>query len=151
MRRFNVRSLSFGERNEFERRLFVDVAPFSLGGIGYAVAGGGLDLLLRVSRVGRRMTLQGAGEAVLTGPCQRCLAEAALPVPVACVEYVADGESVAGDEQPYVRGYLLDLESWVRDAIAESLPAQILCRDDCRGLCAVCGADLNEAGDDHAH
>jgi uncharacterized protein len=151
MRRFNVRSLSFGERNEAERRLFVDVAPFLLGGIGYAVAGGGLDLQLRVSRVGRRMTLRGAGEAVLTGPCQRCLDEAAQPVPVACVEYVADGESVAGDDEPYVRGYLLDLESWVRDALAEALPAQILCRDDCRGLCAVCGADLNEVGGDHAH
>ncbi len=41
MRRFNVRSLSFGERNEAERRLFCDVAPFSLGGIDYEVAGGG--------------------------------------------------------------------------------------------------------------
>jgi uncharacterized protein len=151
MRRFNVRSLSFGERNEVERRLFVDVASFSLGGVGYEVVGGGLDLLFRVSRVGRRMTLRGDGEAVLSGPCQRCLGEAALSVPVACIEYVADGESVAGDEQPYVHGYLLDLESWARDAIAESLPAQILCRDDCRGLCAVCGADLNEVGDEHAH
>ena len=151
MRRFNVRSLSFGEHNEVERRVFVDVAPFSLGGIEYGVAGGGLALRLRVSRVGRRMTLRGEGEAVLTGPCQRCLNEAALPVPIACVEYVAEGESVAGDDEPYVRGYLLDLEHWVRDAIAEALPAQILCRDDCRGLCAVCGADLNEAGDDHAH
>ena len=58
---------------------------------------------------------------------------------------------MVGDEQPYVHGYQLDLESWARDAIAESLPAQILCRDDCRGLCAVCGADLNEVGDEHAH
>ena len=151
MRRFNVRSLSFGEHNEAERRLFVDVTPFLLGGIDYDVAGGGLDLVVRVSRVGRRVTLRGDGAAVLTGPCQRCLGDAALPVPVACVEYVADGESVAGDEEPYVHGYLLDLERWVRDTIAESLPAQILCRDDCRGLCAVCGADLNEAGAEHAH
>ena len=134
MRRFNVRSLSFGERNEADRRLVVEVAPFSLGGIGYEVSGGGLELLLSVSRVGRRMTLRGVGTALLTGPCQRCLGEASLQVPVACVEYLADGESEAGDEEPYVRGYLLDLERWVRDAIAESLPVQILCRDDCRGL-----------------
>ena len=93
MRRFNVRSLSFGERNEVERRLFVDVAPFSLGGIGYEVAGGGLDLLFRVSRVGRRMTLRGDGEAVLSGPCQRCLGEAALSVPVACGQYGAAREA----------------------------------------------------------
>jgi uncharacterized protein len=151
MRRFNVRSLSFGERNEADRRLVVEVAPFSLGGIDYKVRSGGLELLLSVSRVGRRMTLRGTGTAVLTGPCERCLDEAALDVPVACVEYLADGESETGDEEPYVRGYLLDLERWVRDAIGESLPVQILCRDDCRGLCAVCGANLNEVGDDHAH
>ena len=151
MRRFNVRSLSFGERNEVERRLAVEVAPFSLGGIDYEVRGGGLELLLSVSRVGRRMTLRGTGTAVLEGPCQRCLDEAALSVPVSCVEYLADGESEAGDEEPYVRGFLLDLERWVRDAIAESLPAQIRCRDDCRGLCAVCGANLNEVAGDHAH
>ena len=31
----------------------------------------------------------------------------------------------------------------MRDLIAEALPLKLLCRDDCRGLCAVCGADLN--------
>jgi uncharacterized protein len=151
MRRFNMRSLSFGERSEAERRLFCDVAPFSLGGIDYEVAGGGIDLDLVVSRVGRRMTLRGEGAATVQGPCQRCLEEASLDVPVACVEYVADGESVAGDDEAYVRGYVLDLERWVRDGLAEALPPQIICRDDCRGLCAVCGANLNDAGEGHEH
>jgi len=27
----------------------------------------------------------------------------------------------------------------------------VLCRDDCAGLCPVCGADLNAAGPDHSH
>ncbi len=151
MRRFNLRSLSFGEQSEAARRLFCEVAPFSLSGLEYDVTGGGLDLELRVSRVGRRLTVRGDGVAVLGGPCQRCLGEAALEVPVACVEYVTDGESVVADDEPYVRGYLLDLERWVRDTIAEALPPQILCRDDCRGLCPVCGADLNEAGAGHGH
>ena len=52
MRRFNMRSLSLGERNEAARRLFCDVAPFDLGGTEYEVAGGGVDLHLTVSRVG---------------------------------------------------------------------------------------------------
>ena len=34
--------------------------------------------------------------------------------------------------------------------IAEELPVKILCADDCRGLCPICGADLN-ADPDHAH
>ena len=32
-----------------------------------------------------------------------------------------------------------------------ALPPQLLCREDCAGLCAVCGENLNEAGPDHAH
>ena len=38
----------------------------------------------------------------------------------------------------------------MRDLIAEELPPKLLCRDDCRGLCAVCGADLN-ADPEHRH
>ena len=43
MRRLNLRSLSFGVRNEAERRLLCEVAPFSLGGLDYEVAGGGSE------------------------------------------------------------------------------------------------------------
>jgi uncharacterized protein len=151
MRRFNMRSLSLGEHNEAARRLFCDVAPFALGGIEYEVDGGGVALDLTVTRVGRRLTLGGDAVAVVRGPCQRCLADAALEVPVHCVDYVNDGQSDAGDDEPYVRGYVLDLERWVRDALAEELPSQILCSEDCRGLCVECGANLNEVGESHAH
>ena len=151
MRRFNIRSLSLGESNEAERRLFCDVAPFSLGGVEYEVEGGGVELDLTMSRVGRRLTVRGEGLARLTGPCQRCLAESAFEVPVRCVDYVADGESEGDDDEPYVAGFALELERWVRDAIAEAMPSRLLCREDCRGLCPVCGADLNEAQGDHVH
>ena len=45
----------------------------------------------------------------------------------------------------------LDLSGWVHDAFALALPAKILCREDCLGLCPVCAVDLAEAGPDHAH
>jgi len=151
MRRFNMRSLSLGERNEAERRLFCEVAPFSLGGSDYELTRGGVDLDLTATRVGRRVTLRGEGVAELHGPCQRCLGDAVLAVPVHCIDYVADGDSDAGDDEPYVSGYVLDLERWVRDALAEELPSQILCREGCLGLCAECGADLNTVGEGHRH
>ena len=44
----------------------------------------------------------------------------------------------------------LDLAAWARDALALSLPAQITCRPECAGLCAQCGANLNDEPD-HAH
>jgi len=150
MRRFNLRGLSFGERNETRRRLFVDVEPFTLGGLEYEVEGGGVDLEIEASRVGQRLTLHGSGNAALVGPCERCLEPAQMRVPVACDDYVAGGRS-EGDGEGYVDGYVLDLQAWVRDAIAEALPPRVLCDVDCRGLCAVCGANLNLVGDEHAH
>lgn len=56
-----------------------------------------------------------------------------------------------GLSSPYVRDEELDVRAWARDALALALPAQLLCREDCAGLCAVCGENLNEAGPDHAH
>jgi uncharacterized protein len=46
---------------------------------------------------------------------------------------------------------VLDLHAWARDALALSVPANLLCREDCAGLCPVCGTNLNEAGSDHRH
>lgn len=149
MRRFDLHSLRFGERSEIRRVVSVDLTPFTLGGLEYAVAGGVMEVELTASRVGAHLSLKGRGQGSLSGVCQRCLAEALVPVAVACEEYVKGGDSEG--EDGYSRGWFLDLEGWVRDAIADSMPQQILCRDDCRGLCQECGADLNLVGADHAH
>jgi uncharacterized protein len=151
VRRLDLRSLRFGDASEVERRVPVDVDPLTSGGLDYAVSGGSVELALTASRVGVRMTVRGTGVAHVTGPCVRCLDSADLPLRVECVEYVNGGETEGDDDEPYTRGGVIDLSSWVRDAIAEALPGRILCRDDCRGLCPVCGADLNTAGDDHTH
>lgn len=37
----------------------------------------------------------------------------------------------------------LNLDELVREDIYLSLPARFLCREDCKGLCSICGADLN--------
>jgi uncharacterized protein len=79
----------------------------------------------------------------------RCL-EAAAPVTEVDareVDQPGGGEELTS---PYVDGDELDLRAWARDAYALALPAQVLCRPECLGLCPQCGADLN-AEPDHAH
>jgi uncharacterized protein len=144
VRRFDLRSLRFGAGSETWRRLPVEVAPFVFAGLEYDVADGAVDLLLTASRVGADLTLTAALEADVTGPCQRCLGEADLVVTGRGVEYVRHGDSeLDEDEDGYVVSSVVDVERWARDLIAEALPLQMLCGDDCLGLCAVCGADLN--------
>jgi uncharacterized protein len=46
-------------------------------------------------------------------------------------------------------GDLVDLEPVTRDAVVPTLPFQPVCREDCPGLCSVCGAHLAEDPDHH--
>jgi uncharacterized protein len=62
-----------------------------------------------------------------------------------------DEDEERDDEERYLDGDLLDLESAFRDAVVLALPMSPLCRDDCPGLCAECGAPLADAGPDHGH
>jgi len=89
-------------------------------------------------------------DAALRGPCMRCLepARPAVAVEAREVNQPGGGEELSS---PYVRDEGLDVRAWARDALALALPAQLLCREDCAGLCAVCGENLNEADPDHAH
>ena len=109
---------------------------------------------LTAARVGDNLTLTLDVPTRVLGPCQRCLGDAEIEVEARGVEYVRHGESGATgedeDEEAYVVAHQIDLERWVRDLIAEAMPVKLLCRDDCLGLCAVCGADLN-ADPGHHH
>jgi uncharacterized protein len=101
------------------------------------MAGGGYALRLRFA-------------AALAGPCMRCLKPAAPRIEVDAreVDVPGGGEEL---ESPYVKEEILDLAAWARDAFALAMPAKILCREDCPGLCPVCAVDLAEAGPEHRH
>jgi uncharacterized protein len=133
------------------RRLDLDVAvdPLQFGGQTYTA-----DALVPARLEVSKMT--GGGHALrlsfavdLAGPCQRCLEAASPHIEVDSREIEAPG---GGDEMssPYVDGPELDLHAWARDALALALPSQIVCREDCAGLCPVCGENLNRSPD-HAH
>jgi uncharacterized protein len=139
-------SLSSGEG----RRLTLGVAlgDFDFGGTTYAIEPAQVDVTLDVSRMTHEgFALRLRFTAGLTGPCMRCLEPAAPTVDIDAREVnQADG----GEElsSPYVDGDVLDLAQWARDAYALALPNQVVCREDCAGLCPECGANLN---DDPAH
>jgi DUF177 domain-containing protein len=132
------------------RRLDLQVAfdPFDFGGERYTVAP--VPARLDVSRTtGNGYALRLRFRAELAGPCMRCLQYASLAGDVDAREIDQPG---GGDElsSPYVHDEELDLRAWARDALALELPNQLLCRDDCAGLCPLCGADLN-ADPSHEH
>lgn len=158
------------------RRLDLGVAiePFSFGGEAYPVQPELVPVRLDISRTtGDGYALRLRFDASLSGPCMRCLEPAAptftidarevsqpteartahSPGPAHHARGRAKREDDVSDEltSPYVEDGVLDLRAWARDALALTIPANLLCRTDCAGLCPVCGANLNEAGSDHGH
>ena len=134
------------------RRLDVDVAiePLEFGGQRYDVRPASVPAALDVSRTTAGYSLRLRYEVRLAGPCTRCLTDAGAGVAIDAREVDQPG---GGEEtrSPYLDGGELDLHAWAREALVLALPTQILCRDECLGLCAVCGEDLNEAESDHSH
>jgi len=81
------------------------------------------------------------------GECRRCLSPASgtLRIPV-CELYERIGPDsrvpVESDTYRY-SGDVLDLREMVKDQVLLELPLAPLCKEDCMGLCANCGAELN--------
>ncbi len=135
------------------RRLVLEVAldPLQFGGETYAITPAAADATLDISRTTHDgYVLRLRFEAQLGGPCMRCLEPARPSISVDAREVDQPGD-VEELRSPYVEDDVLDMHGWARDALALALPAQLLCREDCAGLCAICGADLNTAGPEHAH
>jgi len=135
------------------RRLDLEVAldPLQFGGGTYVIEPAVVPAVLDIScmtRAGYALRLR--FDASLRGPCMRCLEPAQPAIGVDSREVDQPG---GGDElsSPYVLDDVLDVHDWARDALVLALPLQLLCREDCAGLCPVCGVDLNAAGPEHAH
>ncbi|HEY8457023.1 MAG TPA: YceD family protein [Actinopolymorphaceae bacterium] len=142
-----------GRRPGAQRKLRLTVAaPAGLGTDVLGVPEGStLDLDVRLEAVVEGVLATGTVRALLEGECVRCLEALERTLEVELQELYAYPESGVGpDEAGRLEGDLLDLEPVVRDSVVLALPYQPLCRDDCPGLCAQCGARLADEPD-HRH
>ena len=147
----DLRALDLAPGSETRMAVRVPAVDLRLGGQDYRVEPPEPEVELRIGRSLSGVHLSLRTEVELVGPCWRCLEEARVRLAVESEEFAAEGRppDAPFDEDldsAYVEGLRLDVAGWARDAIAEAVPATILCREDCAGLCPACGANRN-AGD----
>ena len=97
---------------------------------------------------GKEMLITAETRLSVMIPCDRCLEDVKREFELNCVKHVDVGLSDAElteelDESNFIDGYHLDVDKLLFHEILSSWPTKVLCREDCKGLCNVCGQNLN--------
>lgn len=95
---------------------------------------GGMRYDLRVERLGQELLVRGRVAQSLACLCSRC--GEAFEFEAREGDYAAIYPIETGNE-------FVDLTPEIREAIILALPGYPVCRPTCRGLCPVCGRNLN--------
>ncbi len=111
-----------------------------------------IEVELSVSKSGDEIIFQGFTSTVVEMECSRCLEQFRQPVSskLQFVVQLLDDNSKheTGDDDFVVLPKTTqeyDLSMRVREVIILELPLKALCSESCRGLCSMCGVNLNES------
>lgn len=139
----------------------------------YDVAGATIDLgddlrlsdpiegHVRLARTNRGLIVTAELSTAIEAECSRCLRDIEIPIQITIEEEalpsidIHTGAALApeegGGDEPLrlTDHHELDLETPVREAIQLAEPIAPLCREDCAGLCPVCGERLDDGVHDH--
>ena len=99
--------------------------------------------------------LDGKLAVTIDGTCDRCLEPARFHIDTDFdLIYMPAAEQLAGDEEVeagatevgFYEGNGLELYDALREVVLLALPMRLVCREDCKGICPVCGENRNQSG-----
>jgi uncharacterized protein len=99
-----------------------------------------LELSAQVAKVSNRLLVGVQVKGLIQPVCSRCLEEFETDF---IKEFKFD-YSFRDNE------HILDITDDIRQEITLSYPIKFLCKDDCKGLCPICGQNLNKGDCSHA-
>ena len=138
----------------------IDESGYLLGGHTFRLPDG-LDYDLVLTNAGKGILVTGIVSGRVLGTCDRCLEEAVLDLTGEVEEYylfrqeaTADGSDTLGDDNEMDFSWVgedhtIDLTDAISSALLMETPYVVLCREDCKGLCPVCGENLNQVDCGH--
>lgn len=110
---------------------------------------GPLHVELKYSYDGNKLTIFGNARIGIKGCCDRCLKDITSGINFDFKEDFYKLEDAPDDEAYTFEKNFVDLEQPMLNLIELNAPMKFLCKEDCKGLCKICGHDLNEG--DCAH
>jgi uncharacterized protein len=107
---------------------------------------------VRYYRAGEEIYFDGSCSAAMEGTCARCLESFTLPLAAPFEFVLTRAQALDGAQElhtddlalSYYDGDEIDLGPLVGEQAILALPTRAVCREDCKGLCPSCGANLND-------
>ena len=81
---------------------------------------------------------------ILAIPCSRCLEDVNTVIPFDIDEEVSVDADDNDEEQYFIESHYVDTDKMLYTEILLSMPPKVLCKEDCKGICTVCGHNLND-------
>jgi len=106
-----------------------------------------LEVEIEIENTGTIFAGRGRVRTLLQLPCARCLQDFNYPVDTefqaVMVENTRSDQFSPDEGFILINGETVDIEPMVEEAIFMAIPIRPLCRDECQGLCLICGQDKN--------
>lgn len=100
---------------------------------------------LHIGRTPQGLLVTGKFEGELDLECVRCLSEFSQTIRWEITELYAFNENSVTDSELIVpEDAQIDFAPLLRDYAFTEIPIKPVCKPDCKGLCPVCGQDLNK-------
>ena len=103
---------------------------------------------LKISNIGQSKALvEGQISLTMAMNCARCLKDVDYTFDLELSEEVVSPDNASfqeDDDMNFMDGYHLDVEVLVDNEILLNWPMKILCKESCKGICKMCGKNLND-------
>ena len=145
----NLSDILSEHRKTFEENVVIEMTDFFTSfGCFHIVEKQSMHIVVKHVKH-RELLIEGKASIALEIPCDRCLEPVRVPFELEFtknVELQESGDEISDefDEKNYIDGYNLDVDKLLYNEILIGWPMKILCSEDCKGICNVCGQNLNE-------
>lgn len=137
------------EGKSVEKEIELNQESFEISGQVYKITKCGPVKLTISNKGNQELLISAKMDVAVAIPCSRCLKDVITEF---CLDFSREVDmKVSGeercrqmDENNYIAGYELNVDALIADEMVLQWPMKVLCKVDCKGICPVCGKDLNQ-------
>lgn len=136
------------EGKTVEKNMELERTSFQLKGEEFPIVEKSPVKLVLTNKGNQELLIKAKANLSVAIPCGRCLKDVITEF---CLDFSREADMKLSeeerqeqlDENNYIAGYELDVDALIADEVVLQWPMKVLCKEDCQGICSVCGQDLN--------